>query len=154
MLAADGGTVEDFNPQASDFQCLKDWTQVNNYRITNKLGHMSEALAVANAPDGGVFPVGTIIQLIPGEASVKRGDGYSAATHDWEFFALNTSSTGTTIAMSGTTTVSNALGTCISCHGQAAPQWDLVCGDTHGCPSLILNGSQIANLQQSDPRCP
>jgi hypothetical protein len=98
--------------------------------------------------------VGTIISLIPGEASVKRAAGYSPATKDWEFFALSTSSSGTVIAMSGTTTVSNALGTCIGCHGQAAPQWDLVCGDTHGCPSLILNGSQIAQAQQTDPRCP
>jgi hypothetical protein len=154
VLGKDGATVEDFSAQASDFVCLKDWTQVNNYRIVNKLGHMSEALAVANSPDGGVFPVGTIISLIPGEASVKRGAGYSAATHDWEFFTLNASASGTTITAQGTTAVSNALGTCIGCHGQAAPQWDLVCGDTHGCPSLILDGAQIAAAQQTDPRCP
>ena len=154
VVAMDGATVEDFNPTAADFQCLTDWTQVNSYRIINKLGHMSEALAVANSPDGGTFPVGTIIQLIPGEASVKRAAGYSPSTDDWEFFALNTSSTGTVIAMSGTTMVSNALGTCLSCHGKAAPQWDFVCGDTHGCPSLGLNGMQIATFQTSDPRCP
>jgi hypothetical protein len=114
---------------------------------------MSEALAVANSPDGGTFPVGTIIQLIPGEASVKRAAGYSPATHDWEFFTLTASSTGTTIDMSGTTKVSNPLGTCLSCHGKAASQWDFVCGETHGCPALPFKGSQIATFQLSDPRC-
>jgi hypothetical protein len=120
----------------------------------NELGHMSEALSVANSPEGGTFPVGTIIQLIPGEASVKRAPGYSATPRDWQFFTLNVSSTGTVIAMSGTTSVTNALGPCIGCHGQAQPQWDLVCGDTHGWPSLLLDGMQIATAQQTDPRCP
>jgi hypothetical protein len=160
VLAADGGTVEDINPTTSDFDCLKnsEWTTVGLSRYKNLLGHEAETLSIARSPNGGVFPVGTVVQLVPGEAMVKRGKGYSPASDDWEFFALNPTSTGTTISMSGgNTSVTNLVGSCLGCHGAAKPQWDLVCGDvdggnTHGCAPLPIPGSVLA--ASSDPRCP
>jgi hypothetical protein len=160
VLAADGGTVEDINPTASDFDCLKnsEWTTVGVSRYKNLLGHEAETVAAAQSPTGGIFPVGTFVQLIPTEAMVKRGKGYSAASDDWEFFALNVSATGTTIGMSGgTSSVTNLFGTCLGCHGGAMPQFDFVCGDadggnTHGCAALPLSGSVL--MSTSDPRCP
>jgi hypothetical protein len=162
--ALDGGsTFQDFNAMPTDFDCLKhtEWTQVGVSLFKNMLGHTSEMLAAAKSPDGGTFPVGTIIQLVPGEASVKRASGFSAASHDWEFFSLNTSSSGTTIAArGGNASVVNSFGlSCLNCHGQAASQWDLLCGDvdggnTHGCAALPLTGAQLAGLRSSDPRCP
>ena len=129
------------------FDCLKasEWTQVGLSYFKNTLGHTDEMLAVARSTDGGTLPVGTVVQLIPTEASVKRGPGFSAASHDWEFFSLNMSSTGTTIKARGgdAQVVSSFNGaSCVGCHGQAAPQWDLLCGDpdggstSHGCASL------------------
>jgi hypothetical protein len=151
-----GAPAEDLNMTAADFECVRRWPKVGNFRITNKLGHLSEASAVASSPSGGTFPVGTIIQLVPMEASVKRAPGFSAASSDWEFFSLQVSSSGTQIlARGGTASVVNQFGgSCLNCHSQAAPQWDLVCRENHGCATLPLTGAQLATLQDSDPRCP
>jgi hypothetical protein len=156
------GAVGDYFASASDFDCLKnsEWTTVGVSRFKNQLGHTAEMLAVANSSDGGTYPVGTIIQLVPTEASVKRTSGFSPASHDWEFFSLSASATGTTInARGGNASVVNFTGlSCLGCHSQAAPQWDFVCGDpqggnTRGCAALPLTGAQLASLQSSDPRC-
>jgi hypothetical protein len=146
--------VEDLDMKPSDFECVLRWTQVNNaYRITNRLGH--DALSVANDPNGGTFPVGTIIQIVPTEAMVKRRAGFSAQTHDWEFFSLTVAASGTTIDARGTTNVVNAFGgNCLACHMKAMPQYDFVCGTTHGCAPLPLTTQQLVNVQNSDPRCP
>jgi hypothetical protein len=151
---AAAGSAEDLDMKASDFECVLHWTQVNNaYRITNKLGH--DALAVANDAAGGDFPVGTIIQIVPTEAMVKRRAGYSAQTHDWEFFSLQVSSSGTTISARGTTNVVNQFnGNCLGCHQKAMPQFDFVCGTTHGCDALPLTTQQLVSVQNGDPRCP
>ena len=53
---------------------------------------------MANDPNGGTYPVGTLIQLIPQEAMIKRHKGFNAKTSDWEFFFLTTDATGTTTA--------------------------------------------------------
>jgi hypothetical protein len=150
---SDGGS--DVNLQASDFECILRGAKANNYFIVNKLGHLQEALAVANSPTGGTFPPGTIIQLVPNEASVKHLAGWNASTHDWEFFSLSTSKSGTTISARGTTNVVNAFGgNCFNCHMKAQPQWDMVCQTNHGCDPLPLTEQQIQQVQNSDPRCP
>jgi hypothetical protein len=161
-LSPDGATAEDIVPTAADFDCIHGsaWTTVGISQYKNLLGHTDEMLAVARADAGGTFPPGTIVQLVPTEASVKRGAGYSADSHDWEFFSLSVSSTGTTIgAHGGDAGVLNAFGlSCLNCHAKAAPQWDLICGNnvdggsSHGCDPLPLPGSTLAAL--SDPRCP
>jgi hypothetical protein len=160
---SDGAVVgEDFVPTTADFDCLQDsaWTTIGVSRFKNMLGHTAEMLAVARSADGGVYPVGTMIQLVPTEASVKRGQGYSAQSNDWEFFTLDATSTGTTITASGgDSSVKNFTGlSCLGCHSKAAPQWDFVCGDadggnTHGCAALPLSGPELATLQSTDPRC-
>jgi hypothetical protein len=160
VLAVDGATVEDINPTTTDFDCLKnsEWTTVGVSRYKNVLGHEAETVAAAKSASGGIFPVGTFVQLVPQEAMVKRGKGYSPASDDWEFFSLNVSASGTTIGMSGgTSAVTNFIGSCLGCHGGAKPQFDLVCGDadggnTHGCAALPLSGAQL--MGTSDPRCP
>lgn len=153
-ITSDGATTLDFDPTPQDFQCILGWTQVRKFYITNKLGKLDEALAVANNPSGGDYPVGTIIQLIPQEAMVKRRAGFSADTHDWEFFSLSPSASGTVIQSRGTTDVVNGLGgNCFNCHSQAQPQYDLICEETHGCAPLPFTADQIMAVQQSDPRC-
>ncbi len=149
----DGAAGEDLDMQASDFECILHWDMVGGYRITNKRGH--DALSIAQSSSGGVFPVGTIIQIVPQEAMVKRRAGFSPTTSDWEFFSLNVSSSGTTIAKRGTTDVVNQFGgNCFGCHSKAMPQWDLVCATTHGCDPLPLDEATLVSLQNMDPRCP
>jgi hypothetical protein len=147
-------TPIDFDATPADFECLRDWTKVRNFRITNKLGMLDEALAVANQPGSGDYPVGTIIQLVTIEAMVKRAAGWSPETNDWEFFFLNVSQGGTQIVTRGKTDVVNQFGgNCFDCHSAAERQYDLVCETGHGCAALPVPTSVLVATQDSDPRC-
>jgi hypothetical protein len=64
-------------------------------------------LKVAESPNGGVYPVGSVIQLVPTEVMVKQPKGFNNITHDWEFFELNVSKDGTTINKRGFAEVVN-----------------------------------------------
>jgi hypothetical protein len=146
----------DLNMTAADFDCMLDWPAVRRFRITNKLGQLDAALAVANNPAGGVYPAGTVIQLIPQEAMVKRATGWNPATNDWEFFFLNIDREGAvTIENRGTEDTENAFGgNCFECHAKAQPQWDLVCEQDHGCDPLPFSAEVIRGIQEADARCP
>ncbi len=144
---------EDFVAQAGDFRNLHTMTKVRGFYLDNRLGHLDEALAVANSPTGGKYPVGTIIQLVPQEAMVKRQHGFNPATRDWEVFFLSVSETGTTIEKRGTTDVVNRFGgNCASCHQGAAARFDGVCEENHGCAPLPIGPDVFHALQESDPR--
>lgn len=147
-------TPTDFVAQASDFECLQDWPRVRNIRLTNRLGHADEAVALAESPQSGKeYPVGTIIQLFPGEAMVKRGPDYDPDNHNWEYFELNVSAAGTEIRKRGRDDIINMFGgQCFGCH-EAARAFDFICEEDHGCVKLPVSGAQIAVLQDSDPRC-
>src|SRR3954466_4432409 len=93
--------VEDIEMQAADFPNVHTMTKVDTYFVTNLLGHEREALAVARSPKGGKFPVGTLLQLVPQEAMVKRRPGWNAATHDWLVDFLDVTKDGTTILTRG-----------------------------------------------------
>ncbi len=156
VAQGDGGSgADDFVMQASDFECVTRWQKVRRFRITNKLGHTAEAVALATANTGGDYPVGTLIQLVPFEAMIKRKAGFSATSRDWEFFSLSVSANGTTIRSRGSDGVVNQFGgNCLSCHNKAEPRWDLICESGHGCDALPLSAAQIDSLQNNDARCP
>jgi hypothetical protein len=144
---------EDIDMRPADFPNVRTLTLVGNHYVGNLLGHLDEALAVANSPTGGEYPVGTIIQLVPQEAMVKRGAGWNDASNDWEFFSLDVTPEGTEILTRGATPVLNRFGLdCLSCHAQAEPQWDMVCDRDHGCDPIPLTDELILALQQADPR--
>lgn len=148
---------EDLDMTEADFDCILNWTKVRDFRVTNKLGHDEATLAVANDPGKSNYPVGTVIQLVPTEAMVKRAAGFSADSHDWEFFFLGVSATGTTITQRGVLDVQNqfgASGNCFNCHSTAEAQWDLVCETGHGCAPLPLSSQVLQSVQNSDARCP
>ncbi|HZR82195.1 MAG TPA: hypothetical protein VFD92_13960 [Candidatus Binatia bacterium] len=147
--------AEDFVAQASDFDCLRNWAQVRNMRIANKLGHLDEAVRFAeDLPAGDQFPVGTIVQLFPGEAMVKRGPDFDPDNHNWEYFELAFSAAGTEIRKRGRDEIINMFGgQCFGCH-EAAKEFDFICEEDHGCVKLPVTGEQIAVLQNADPRCP
>jgi len=145
--------VEDVVMQPEDFPSVNTMTKVDSYFVTNLLGHEKEAIAVAQSPTGGTFPVGTLIQLVPQEAMVKRRAGWNKQTNDWEFFFLETTAQGTKILNRGADQVVNRFdGNCASCHLAADPQWDLVCKDDHGCEPLPIGDDVIAAIQAADPR--
>jgi len=158
----DGG--EDFAATAADFDCSHnpEWTTVGLAHYKNTLAHTDEMLRVAQSSNGGTFPVGTMVQLNPAEAMVKRGKGFDATSNDWEFFTLTDSDAGTTTinTRGGGASVSNVRATCLSCHLPAQSMFDLICGDpveggattTHGCTPLPVPTATLAALH--DPRCP
>jgi hypothetical protein len=144
--------LPDVEPTAADFVNINTMARVGDHFVASLNGHLAESVAVARSKHGGVFPVGTVIQLLPTEAMVKRHKGYSRATGDWEFFQLQLSPAGTTIAHSGARVQNFFGGDCASCHSAAQSRYDFVCGTGHGCAPLPIGDAQIAKIQSLDPR--
>lgn len=149
----EAGKVEDFKATSKDFTNIHDMTPVRGFFVDNKSGHLAEAVAMAKANKGGVYPVGTILQLVPQEAMVKRRPGWNAATKDWEFFFLDVTPQGTEIVTRGADQVVNRFGAnCASCHQAAKPRFDFVCENSHGCDALPIDHKVIEGIQEADPR--
>ena len=152
-VAAAPKPPEDFVMQATDFTNLHDMTPVRGFFVDNKLGHLEEAVAMATANKGGEYPVGTIFQLVPQEAMIKRHPGFNPKTKDWEFFFLTTDATGTKIAVRGAEKVVNRFGGhCASCHALAKSKFDFVCEKDHGCEPLPIGDDVIHVIQEADNR--
>ncbi len=139
----------------ASFGCIRDMKAVRGYFVGNLLGDVDATVAVANGADGGKYPPGSVVQLVPGEAMVKHYPGYNAATNDWEFFELTPSSSGTKIHVRGATEVVNQFGgNCLSCHAMAESKWDMICEQTHGCTPIPVTPVMAKAIQNTDPRCP
>ncbi|NNC78457.1 MAG: hypothetical protein HKN77_10870 [Woeseiaceae bacterium] len=147
--------VPDLVIDAASFKCLDDMTAVRHFFVDNLLGNDEETIAVAASTDGGTYPPGTVLQLVPTEVMVKHRPGWNAATRDWEFFELDVSADGSSIRNRGFVDVVNRFGgNCFACHIKAEPKYDLVCERDHGCDDIPITREQIAVIQASDPRCP
>lgn len=152
--SADRPAGSDVNVDAKSFRCITKMTSVRHFYVDNLRGDLAGTLAAANAPTGAVYPPGSVIQLIPGEAMVKRAKGFNPATRDWEFFELDVSKDGTQIRRRGFVDVVNRFGgNCFGCHVAARPEWDLVCEAGHGCAPIPLTRDMSGALQRTDPRC-
>jgi hypothetical protein len=136
------------------FGCISALKPVRGYFVGNLLGQLSATLKVAQSKTGGIYPAGSIVQLVPTEVMVKQPPGFSPATHDWEFFELDVSRDGTRIRKRGFAEVVNRFGgNCFACHVKARPEWDFVCETGHGCDPIPLTAPMIGALQRTDPRC-
>jgi len=139
---------------AKSFRCIRSLTPVRHFYVDNLRGDLQGTRAAANSPKGAVYPPGSLIQLVPGEAMVKREKGFNPATRDWEFFELDVSKDGTQIRKRGFADVVNRFGgNCFACHIEARPEWDLVCEMDHGCKPIPLTRAMSGALQRTDPRC-
>lgn len=139
---------------ADSFGCIMEMTPVRGFFVDNLLDNLEATLAVAQSPDGGTYPPGSVVQLVPSEVMVKREAGWSPDTNDWEFFELEVSGSGSAIRVRGTTDVINRFGgNCLDCHSAAEPQWDMICEQDHGCAPVPLTREQIVAIQEGDPRC-
>jgi hypothetical protein len=137
------------------FDCMVNWLKMRNTRIKNQDPQSLERAmrifqdSVANVE----YPAGTILQLVPYEAMVKRSAGTFPKTHGREFFSLDVSGSATKIRDRGDNVVNIAQGvTCFSCHS-AAEKYDFVCEEGHGCAPIPFNDEQIARVQEADSRC-
>ncbi len=135
------------------FRCISDMTPVRGFWVDNLLGDLDASVAVAENLEGNTFPPGTVVQLVPQEAMVKREAGFSPETQDWEFFFLLATDEGTTIQTRGKDETVNAFGgNCFDCHAPAADH-DLLCEQDHGCAPLPIGPEQFEALVAADPRC-
>ena len=137
------------------FSSLTDMekTELSTYFVDNILGNVAGTLEVANSEIAGEFPAGSVISLVPSEVMIKHQSGWNEATDDWEFFELNVSAMGSDIKTCGASEVIKQFaGNCFGCHTLVRPEWDLICGSTHGCAPLPISRRTIANIQNSDPR--
>ena len=130
--------------EANSFQCIRKMTPVRQFYLDNLQGNLDATLAAANSTTGAVYPPGSLLQLIPGEAMVKHDRGFNAETHDWEY-----KNSKTRLA----DVVNRFGGNCFGCHSAARPQWDLVCETDHGCAPLAVTHAMTRALQRTDPRC-
>ena len=147
--AADATVID-----AASFRCITAMTPVRQFYVDNLRGDLAATVAAANSATGAVYPPGSVIQLIPGEAMVKREKGFNVATRDWEFFELDVSKDGSQIRKRGFADVVNRFGgNCFACHIAARPEWDLVCESDHGCQPIPVTRAMIGALQRTDPRC-
>lgn len=132
---------------------LLDMTPVRGFFVDNLVGDLDATVAVAESPEGGSYPAGSVVQLFPGEAMVKREVGFSPETNDWEFFELVPSSEGTTIRVRGGVEAVNQFGgSCATCHAEAESQFDFICEQTNGCEPLSIGRDLIELAQNTDPR--
>jgi hypothetical protein len=144
-------------PRASDFRCLTEGTRPagkNFFIFHRSRKKLRKAVAIAKRDrPGDRYPVGTIIQLLPGEAMAKRNKGWNPAGNDWEWFQLGVDERGkTTILSRGREEVKN-FASCQGCHltGRAA-QFDLVC-EGHSSLPILFTPEQVRRIQENDPRC-
>ena len=136
------------------FRCMTEMTHIGHFYVDNLVGNLKGTVQVAESTTGGVYPVGSVLQLVPTEVMVKREKGFNAATRDWEFFELDVSPSGSTIRTHGFVEVVNRFGgNCFTCHVRARPEWDLVCDTTHGCDPIPITIAMSGALQRTDPRC-
>ena len=151
---ADDGPASEVQITADTFDCLANMTPVRHFYVDNLLGDVEATLAVANSADGGKYPPGSVVQLVPTEVMIKHGEGWNVATRDWEFFELDVSGDGSSIRNRGFVDVVNRFGgNCFGCHIKARPEWDLICEKDHGCDPIPVTAEQILQVQQTDPRC-
>jgi len=142
------------NVTAESFKCMTEMEKVRHFYVDNLLGDLAATLEVAQSKKGGIYPPGSVVQLVPTEVMVKREKGWSPRTKDWEFFEIDVSKEGSAIRVRGTDQAVNKFGgNCLECHERARPKWDMICEMGHGCLPIPVTRKQIAMLQQTDPRC-
>jgi len=148
------GTPHAFSISEKSFRCIMEMTHIGHFYVDNWAGNLKGTVRVAESKTGGVFPVGSVLQLVPTEVMVKREKGFNPAMHDWEFFELDVSPNGSTIRTHGFADVVNRFGgNCFGCHAAAHPEWDFVCDTTHGCAPIPITIAMSGALQRTDPRC-
>ncbi len=157
-LASPGPGAARPQAKADDFQCILDGVKAEGknfyifHRNKKKLARAVKMTSTGRIPKAG-YPVGTILQLFPFEAMVKRRRGFNRDGHGWEFVRLSVSPDGTEVLETGKAEVANRFGSCQGCHARVAPDHDLVCEFVVGASGLGLTDAQIAAAQAADPRC-
>ena len=154
LSMAGSAYAEDITVSEKSFSCISEGTKIRNTYIKNAdPDKLKEAVRIfKNSVPDKEYPVGTFLQLLPGEVMVKHLRAKFPDTNGWEFFSLDLSEQGSKIKSRGDKTVNFQGVACMSCH-QPAAKFDFVCEKRHGCAPVPLDDPKIAELQAADPRC-
>ena len=151
--AADQGAERAVKVDDGTFKCITDMTPVRHFYVDNLEGNLKGTVAVAEKGSG-VYPEGSVVQLVPTEVMIKQQKGFNPITHDWEFFAIDVNKDGSKIYQHGFQNVENRFGlNCFACHQQARAEFDLICEQDHGCAPIPVTRPMFRALQKTDPRC-
>lgn len=162
-LALASAAHAEFVARAKDFKCLKAFTPIpgKKFVVYNRNpARLQRAMRIATENlEHKKYPVGTIIQVFPFEAMVKRGGGFNPSGGGWEFFNLKVSPQGTritgrTASQPAGKPLRNFFGACqdFRCHGSVQVRaYDRIC-EGH-LPPLSLTDAEFEALR-ADPRCP
>jgi hypothetical protein len=156
-LAPPVTAAREFRARARHFRCLLDGVKPEGrdfFVFHRSRRSLRKALAIARGEHPGrPYPIGTIVQLVPFEAMVKRGGRFNPEGEGWEFFQLAIDAEGRTeILARGRDEVVNAAGSCQGCHLRVAGGADLVCEAAVGRGTLF-SPELIEAFQQADRRC-
>ena len=156
-LATPALAKREFVATAEDFRCLTEGKQApgKRFRIFGKKAVVRKALRKTKTGKLGKkgYPVGTILQLFPFEAMVKRGGGFNPEGGGWEYFELKPLPDGTTeILDRGDARVGNLAGSCQGCHLKVAAERDSVCEFVQG-PEGIGLPEELVEVLLRDVRC-
>src|SRR6185436_16727457 len=105
------GYAQDIVVSEKDFTCIRDGHKIRNTFIRHSdPAKLKEAMRIFqdSVPDK-EYPVGTFMQLVPGEVMVKHPREKFPKTNGWEFFALDLSEAGTKIRDRGDKVVNLSL---------------------------------------------
>ena len=154
LVMTGGAYAADVTVSDKSFSCISEGTKIRNTYIKHSDPEkLKEAVRIfKNSVPDKEYPVGTFLQLLPGEAMVKHPRAKFPNTGGWEFFALDLTEQGTKIGTRGDKVVNFQGVPCFSCH-QPAAKFDFVCEKGHGCAPVPLDDPKIAELQAADPRC-
>jgi hypothetical protein len=149
-----------FVAKPETFQCLLDGTKASGKHFyvfhRNKTALRRALHKIETGKMGKGLPVGTVLQLVPFEAMVKRGGQFNREGHGWEYFSLNPKADGTTeIVLRGQTEVLSAFThtSCQNCHENLAAHRDAICEFVQGPAGIGLTDDLLAVIQNGDPRC-
>ena len=90
-VAAPAGGAGSLSISEKSFRCMTEMTHIGHFYVDNLVGNLKGTVQAAESTTGGVYPSGSVLQLVPTEVMVKREKGFNVATHDWEFFELDVS---------------------------------------------------------------
>jgi hypothetical protein len=80
ILVSKIGYAQTVEVNDDSFKCLTEMSPVRGFFVDNLLGDLQSTLDAAETVNGAVYPVGSVVQLVPTEVMVKRERGKEVTT--------------------------------------------------------------------------
>lgn len=163
VLTLATGARAEFIVRAKDFRCIKEGATVAGKKFVifhKNPKKLARAIRIAESGKPRLkYPEGTIIQVFPDEAMVKRGGGFNPRGGGWEFLLMRVTPTKVKILQRTADErdgelVHNKMGACEDrrCHDNwRARRFDFIC---EGQLPWFEISDELFQQLRFDPRCP